>query len=148
MQPELTTPSRNALIHATQTNERLGHENLGFLSELHGFLPTIAPLRRFSGPFEAWDQLAAELPRLYSNLTLRRRVADLPILYADDEHLPDAHLLRAASFLGIVAHALHRVQPDVPTRTPDSIEVPWREVSRRLRRREPILSYIDLIVYN
>jgi sulfite reductase (NADPH) flavoprotein alpha-component len=140
--------AREVLVTAERINRRLGHENLGFLSERHGFMPTEQPLSAMPASHAAWDQIAAELPDLYRSLRLRRALEQLPILRAGPEELPDRYLLRAASVLAILAHAYHYVEQRPPTRIPEAILHPWAEVRRRLGRDQQVLSYIDLIVYN
>ncbi|HSH82848.1 MAG TPA: cytochrome b5 domain-containing protein, partial [Herpetosiphonaceae bacterium] len=48
----------------------------------------------------------------------------------------------------IFAHAYHYVEPDPPERMPESILRPWQQITRRLQRPAPHLSFIDLNVYN
>src|SRR5918912_2466238 len=96
MPEQAVIPARSALISAEETNTRLGHENLGFLSESHGFLPRTPPLRGLPATHQVWDEMNARLPELYRNLTLRKALAALPLLSADENHLPDQLLNQAA----------------------------------------------------
>lgn len=139
---------RSVLLRAEQTSYELGHENLGFLSESHGFMPRDEPSRQLPPAFTAWDQAAAELPQLYASLRLRRTLDALPLLDASEASLPDRDLLRAAAVLAILSHAYWYVESSPPTRLPDALEIPWRTVRERLGRGPAVLSYIDLIVYN
>jgi sulfite reductase alpha subunit-like flavoprotein len=139
-------PARRVLNEATETNQRLGHENLGFLSESHGFMPRQQPLLNLPASYRAWDETAAQLPELFRSLTLRRTLDEMPILSAAD--LPEPYLLRAAAIIGIFAHAYFYVEPEPPAAIPESILRPWAEVSQRLQRPAPHLSFIDLNVYN
>ncbi|NKQ33998.1 MAG: hypothetical protein HF973_00110 [Chloroflexi bacterium] len=141
-------PSRVALIQAVEANRRLGHENLGFLSEEHGFMPTTPPLLELPSMYKAWDDIAANMPELYRTLTLRSAFDSLPVLSVTEADLPDRYLLRASALMSIFGYAYHRVQPEPPDKLPDSIMQPWLEITRRLGRRGPVLSYIDLIIYN
>jgi sulfite reductase (NADPH) flavoprotein alpha-component len=51
--------------------------------------------------------------------------------------------------MSILAHSYHRVEADPPQKPmPESIQRPWEEISQRLNRPAPHLSYIDLIMYN
>ncbi|HYU16683.1 MAG TPA: hypothetical protein VEL05_11445, partial [Candidatus Acidoferrum sp.] len=140
--------AREVLDTAQRINRRMGHENLGFLSESHGFMPAVPPLVELPRTHAAWDQAAAQLPELHRTLRLRRALAQLPVLGASAGELPDRALLRAASVLGILAHAYYYVEEKPPDRVPDAIMRPWAEVRKRLGREQPVLSYIDLIVYN
>lgn len=139
-------PSRRVLIEAEAENRRLGHENLGFLSETHGFMPTSPPLLALPPAYRLWDEMAAQLPELFRCLTLRAELERMPLLSAAD--LPDSYLLRAAAIFGIFAHAYHYVQPEPYTAIPESVQRPWAEISRRLQQPAPHLSFIDLNIYN
>lgn len=141
-------PARRVLTEAEETNRRLGHENLGFLSASHGFLPIEPPRLTLPESHHAWDEVAAELPELFRTVGLRRRLDHMPILSGVENELPDDDLYRAAAILGIFSHAYHYVEPAPYTRIPDSILKPWAEISRRLHRPAPHLSFIDLNIYN
>lgn len=141
-------PARAVLARATARAERDGHENRGFLSETHGFLPREAPRRALPPSHRAWDDTAAQLPELFRHLTLRATFDTLPVLPATGAALPDDALLRAAAVLGISAHAYFYADPDPPDELPASITRPWQEVSDRLDRPGPNLSFIDLNAYN
>jgi cytochrome b involved in lipid metabolism len=143
-----TAPARAILDRAEATNRSLGHENLGFLSAAHGFMPSLRPRERLPQAFEAWDFAAAALPELHASLELRSVFDRLPTLAAEAEHLPDAALLRAAHVLAMLAHAYYYVETRPPDALPAAITAPWARVRERLGRRAPVLSYIDLIVYN
>lgn len=143
------SPALRVLRRADATYLATGHENLGFLSEAYGFMPRDVPLQSLGSTHAAWDQAAAELTTAYRDLRVRERIEEIPLLPTDPEHLPDDELLRAAAILGMLAHAYwySRVQP--PEALPEAIERPWRDVRARLGRMgPPVLTYIDLIVYN
>jgi sulfite reductase alpha subunit-like flavoprotein len=136
------------LSAAERFNSTVGHENRGFLSWTHGFVPKIAPLTSLGPSFRAWDQLASELPTLYRDLSLRRRVEELPILDASAHNLENRELLRGCALLAIVAHAYWYVEPKAVDVLPPSIELPWQQLRARLGRSQEVLTYTDLIVYN
>lgn len=142
------SPCRTVLREAERRTADAGHENDGFLSWSHGFIPKNAPLRRLAPQFAAWDELAGELPTLYRDLTLRRRVEQLPLLDASEGALEDRQVLRACALLAIVAQAYWYVEVGAPEVLPEVIEKPWAQLRRRLGREQQVLSYIDLIVYN
>jgi sulfite reductase (NADPH) flavoprotein alpha-component len=131
---------------AQRYNAVAGHENRGFLSWSHGFVPKVVPLTALGRAFAAWDELAAELPELYRNLALRRRVRELPLL--DARELEEHELLRACALLAIVAHAYWYVEPKPPDVLPPAIRQPWQELRVRLGRSQEVLTYGDLVVYN
>jgi sulfite reductase alpha subunit-like flavoprotein len=144
----LLIPARKVLDAAVETNARLGHENLGFLSESHGFIPRALPLLRLPLSHQLWDDMAARLPELFRNVTLRPSLDQMTVLSVDEQDLPDRDLLRASVILSIFAHAYHYVEPDPPQRMPESIPRPWDQISRRLHRPAPHLSFIDMNLYN
>lgn len=142
-------PAREILNKATQTNRQLGHENLGPLSESHGFLPLSPPVLSLPPAFKVWDDMAENLPNLWRAIRVRQELHAMPVLSADKENLPDEYLLRASVIISILAHAYHRISAEPPDRPmPDSIQLPWEEITQRLQRPAPHLSYIDLILYN
>ncbi len=141
-------PARRVLQEAEALNQRLGHEHLGFLSLAHGFLPVAPPRLALAPSHAAWDEVAAALPEMFRTLTLRRRVAAMPLLSATEDALPDGDLYRAAAILGILAHAYHYVEAAPYDHTPETILRPWAELSPRLHRPAPHLSFIDLNIYN
>lgn len=145
---EATIPARRVLTEAEETNRRLGHANLGFLSASHGFMPVEQPRLSLPASHQTWDEVASELPEFFRTLGLRRRLDSMPILDGTDKTLPDGDLYRAAAILGIFSHAYHYVESAPYQHIPDSILKPWAEVSRRLHRPAPHLSFIDLNIYN
>lgn len=141
-------PARRVLLAASLANARAGHENAGFLSPEHGFMPAQPPRLALPPSHRAWDELAAQLPELARDLCLRAAVDALPELPAGADALPDDSLLRAAALLGILAHAYYHIEAGTPTALPTTLTHPWQTVARRLGRAGPHLSYIDLIVSN
>jgi sulfite reductase alpha subunit-like flavoprotein len=141
-------PARQVLSAAEETNRRLGHENLGFLSESHGFMPWELPSLALPPSHQGWDEMAAHLPEMFRTLTLRASLERMPLLSAAKAALPEQYLLRASAIFSIFAHAYYYVEPVPPAGTPLSIQQPWEEISRRLDRPAPHLSFIDLNVYN
>lgn len=141
-------PSRRVLIEVQEQNQKLGHENRGFLSESHGFMPITQPSLKLPQSHKIWDEVAADLPEMFRSLTLRFKLDRMPVLSAQADALPDADLLRASAIFGIFAHAYHYVQPDPYERIPDSILQPWMEISKRLEQPAPHLSFTDLNAYN
>jgi cytochrome b involved in lipid metabolism len=139
-------PARRVLLEASARNLELGHENHGFLSEEAGFMPRVAPLASLPASHRAWDDAAASLPELFRTLGLRRALDRMPLLSAED--LPPRYLHRASTIFSIFAHAYHYVETNPPERIPDSVLKPWAEISRRLDRKGPFLSFIDMNAYN
>ena len=141
-------PSRAAFEGAVAFNRAQGHENFGFVSAEHGFLPSSPPLLSLPQYFQLWDSVAAELPSLFRNLKVRHTLDALPYLDVDSDHLPDRYLLRASSLVSILMHAYVRVEASSPPALPQHLMQAWEVISRRLERSAPFLSYVDLILYN
>jgi sulfite reductase (NADPH) flavoprotein alpha-component len=142
-------PARLILTTASQANKRLGHENLGSLSESHGFLPTKPLSLQLPSGYEVWDEMAENLPELFQTLTVRQALEAMPILSAAEADLPDEHVLRASVILSMLAHSYHRIAADPPEKPmPDGVQLPWEQITRRLDRTAPHLSYVDLIINN
>ncbi|HEX4352340.1 MAG TPA: hypothetical protein VHZ95_05485, partial [Polyangiales bacterium] len=141
-------PAHRTLRGYERVNARAGHENAGFLSEAHGYLPVESPLEKLDTRFTSWDEAAAELPSLYRELSVRRRLESLPVLDAGRDALPKPQVLRACALLGVLAHAYWYADCRRPTALPEAISAPWSQLRGRLGRSQPVLSYIDLIVYN
>ncbi|MFF4775772.1 FHA domain-containing protein [Microtetraspora fusca] len=140
--------ARRVVEAAEEHNRRVGHELDGFLSLAHGFLPVEPPLLAFPESHRAWDEMTDRLPELFRRLSLRRAFDAMPVLDARPEALPDRYLLRASTLLGVFAHAYQYMAIDPPTALPDSLLRPWTTVSRRLGKKIPAVSYIDLFFYN
>ncbi len=140
-------PARVVLENAIARNDALGHENLGSLSYSHGFLPRREPLAALPSSHKAWDDLAAAIPALFRTYSVRDAIADLPLLSADD--LPDECVLRASSLFSILAHLYWYCEPQPPEDgIPPQIQIPWEQITRRLDRPAPHLSFIDLNSHN
>lgn len=140
-------PTLRVMEAAIATNARLGHENLGSLSYTHGFLPPNEPLRALPASHRAWDEAAAAFPAMLRDFRARRDLDALPLLSADD--LPDEYLVRASSIISIMAHLYWYCEPTEPANgIPTVIQTPWEQITRRLDRIAPHLSFIDLNTHN
>ena len=140
--------ARRVVTAAEAHNKKVGHELDGFLSIEHGFLPADPPLLDFPDSHQPWDAMVDRLPELFRRLTLRREFDRLPTLDAGPESLPDRYLFRASTLLGVFAHAYQYMAIDPPVGLPESLLQPWTEVSQRLGKKTPAVSYIDLFFYN
>ena len=148
-QASIIAPARRVLDSAIATNDALGHDNLGSLSYSHGFLPRQQPIHQFPSSHHAWDQIAAEIPYLFRMFAVRRAVADLPVLSALPTDLPDEYVLRASSLFSILAHVYWYSDPEPPADgIPPQIQLPWEQITKRLDRPAPHLSFIDLNSHN
>ena len=141
-------PSRAVLRRAEETRAETGLELGGFLSEAQGFLPSIPRPEAFPSSHAAWDEITAALPSLWRDVGVRKASGELPLLRGTAAALPDEHLWRASSVLGMLAHSYVRSEIDPPDTLPPTIQVPWEEVSTRLGREEPFLQFSDIILGN
>ncbi|KJK33677.1 hypothetical protein UK23_45180 [Lentzea aerocolonigenes] len=129
----------------------------GDLTFSSGFMPRTAADRPLTGAHEAWEQLAGQLPALTTSPHAQRIIADLPMIPAGVDDLPDSQLKRAATVLGAIAQSYWRfgigpmylargeqISPDLPA----VVERPWRQVNHRLGRAEVTLSTEDCFFNN
>lgn len=106
-----------------------------------GFLPVDDPLPHLPAAFDAWEQLAAELPALTAAQRVRWAVEQLPPfpLAALDTARAE---WRAKVLLAHVANCYIWTEPPVPAMLPARIAVPWHTVATRLGM-PPMLTYAD-----
>lgn len=69
--PDNRIAARRVVEDAQRTNKALGHENLGFLSFEHGYMPASLPETELPKSHKPWDEAAASLPVTYRDLSLR-----------------------------------------------------------------------------
>ncbi len=142
-------PARRVLEEAIAVNDQLGHDNLGSLSYSHGFLPRQEPMKQLPSSHKTWDEVAADIPHLFRTFAVRKILNEMPLLSADQADLPDEHLLRASSLFSILAHLYWYSEPEPPDNgIPSQIQQPWQQISKRLDRPAPHLSFIDLNTHN
>ena len=81
----------------------------------------------------------------------------MPLLDASAASLPDADLHRAATILGMLAHAFVRLEGGEPLTLkykkhsdilPPSLELPWVEVCKRLGREVASLTFVEGVAHN
>lgn len=107
------------------------------------------PLNQLPQSHRGWDALAADLPVLVRDLQVRERMNGMPLLDASAAVLPDAFLARASSLLAIFAHCYwHNEFNNTPRNLPPSLMLPWVQVTGRLGRQVPVMTYEDLYTYN
>ena len=143
-----TRPAARVLEEAARRNASLGHENLGSLSESHGFVSIRPPLHDLPAPHDAWVEAADELPELCRTLTVRHRLDELPLLDASLEALADRDLLRAASVIGLLAQAYNHLPMRPPDRLPEHLVRPWLQIAARLDRPRLTLTNSDYMWHN
>src|SRR5918999_4823360 len=143
-----TAPAARVLTEVARRNASLGHENLGPLSESHGFVSINAPMHDLPAPHDAWVEAADELPELCKSLTVRCRLDELPLLDASPEALAERDLLRAASVIGLLAHAYNHIPIRLPDRLPEQLVRPWLQIAARLDRPKLTLTNTDYMWHN
>jgi sulfite reductase alpha subunit-like flavoprotein len=141
-------PALRVLEEVARRNASLGHENLGPLSESHGFVSTSPPMHDLPAPHDAWVEAADELPELCRTLRVRLRLDELPLLDASPAALADRDLLRAASVIGLLAHAYNHIPIRLPERLPEQLVRPWLQVAARLDRPKLTLTNTDYMWHN
>ena len=143
-----TAPAARVLEAATLRNAASAHENLGSLSESHGFVTVSPPVHDLPAPHAAWVEAADELPELCRTLTVRRRLDELDLLDASADTLDERDLLRAASVVGLLAQAYNNMPMRAPEGVPDQLVRPWLQIAERLGRPKLTLSTTDYIWHN
>ncbi|MGI9017325.1 MAG: cytochrome b5 domain-containing protein [Euzebya sp.] len=133
--------------------EREGAPHRGAISSSAGFLPATAPAQALPASHRAWDEGAADLPRMWRDLSARRDLKSLPLLPAGEDELADADLWRASVTLSGMVYAYVRCDVDdlhkaAPTQVPDPLAVPWQQVAQRMGRRTAHVALDDLVLHN
>ncbi|MDX1959705.1 MAG: cytochrome b5 domain-containing protein [Leptospiraceae bacterium] len=127
------------------------------ISENFGFLPPLLPIDRLPNSHKAWDQIASQIPDLFFSQKTQKILEELPLLRADESELESVFLSRASTILSILASCYwrHGYERFFSIRTsnvdgflPDSIIIPWLDVTRRLGRLNPFQSATDLFLNN
>lgn len=111
-----------------------------------GFLPAADPLRRLPEDFEAWDEAAAELPKLMLGDRLREHLERLPPFHSAQLESRE-QCERAMLVLSFLGHAYVWGGERPADRLPARLAVPWQRVARRLGR-PPVLSYASYALHN
>ena len=111
-----------------------------------GFLPASDPLERLPAAFDAWEQLAAELPKLLGASAVRGAVAAMPELAAAALD-GDRERRRAMVLLSYLGHAYVWGEPEPLAALPRQLAVPWAAVADALGR-PPVLSYASYALDN
>lgn len=106
-----------------------------------GFLPETDPALRLPSAFHAWDETAAELPKLLAAGRARDTLSRLPQL-APRTLETAGERERALGILSLFGHAaVHESwRQSSATSVPSSIAIPWVALARDMRRL-PVLTY-------
>ena len=111
-----------------------------------GFLPSPDPLERLPAPFEPWEDIAHDLPKLLVARRVRPVLDRLPILLPRELTEARQHR-RAMLLLSFLGHAYVWGDPEPADRLPSGIAVPWHTIAQRLGR-PPVLSYASYALEN
>jgi indoleamine 2,3-dioxygenase len=116
------------------------------LTRERGFLPSQDPLPGLPAAFDAWEQLAVELPKLMATTRVRTFLEQAP---AFDVGLlrNEAEFERAMLILSYLGHAYVWGQTQTVYRLPAVLAQPWQQVAQKLGR-PPILSYASYALHN
>ncbi len=116
------------------------------LSRERGFLPSSDPLSRLSQEFDAWENAAHSLPKLFAGDRLRETLAALPpfpLAAITNERERE----RAMVLLSYLGHAYVWGGRRPATVLPARVAVPWHAVATELGR-PPVLSYSSYALHN
>ncbi len=106
-----------------------------------GFLPADDPLTRLPEAFDAWERLAAELPKLIAAQRVRQAVRALPE-FPVEKLGGEAEWWRAKVLISHVANCYLWADPPVTQVLPAILARPWHQVAVRLGM-PPALTYAD-----
>ena len=116
------------------------------LSHERGFLPPEDPLIRLPRAFDAWEDLAHRLPKLFASDQIRGTIADLPPFPV--EAISDVREReRAMVLLSYLGHAYVWGGSRPALILPARLAVPWHEVAGTLGQ-PPVLSYSSYALHN
>jgi indoleamine 2,3-dioxygenase len=111
----------------------------------NGFLPINDPLTSLSTEFQAWEETAAELPKLLVSNQFKKRLENLPFFAVEKLHTLTEYE-RAMLIFSFLGHAyLWGGEPTL--KIPKILAQPWNQVAVYLAR-PPILSYSSYALHN
>ncbi len=116
------------------------------LASERGFLPAHDPLCCLPQEFEAWEQVASELPKWFLSDRLRLRFEELPP-FPLEAIATERELERAMLLLSYFGHAYVWGGDRPAAVLPRRLAVPWHKVAERLGR-PPVLSYSSYALHN
>lgn len=171
----LGAPARQVIIRAEEVGPRSGWRD-GFLTAEYGFVPpdsldsSVASLA--NSPGRIWSDLCERMPGCVARGRVRDSIASLPVVEATEDVIPDNALWAALVALGMLCsicryedkHDGHEgvslsssnkpkveLSDDVVEEVkglPRSIGLPYFQVSKRMGRPIPHLTFVDQSSYN
>src|SRR5215510_14297423 len=116
------------------------------LDSKRGFLPLQDPLTRLPQAFDAWEDAATTLPKLFASDHTRRTLEALPP-FPLDEITQDRERERAMVLLSYLGHAYVWGELRPAEVLPQRLAVPWHTIASSLGR-PPVLSYSSYALHN
>ncbi|KAL2116173.1 hypothetical protein VTJ04DRAFT_10428 [Mycothermus thermophilus] len=166
----LGAPARQVMIRAEEIGPRTGWKD-GYLSAEHGFCPpdyNEAPAALANSPGRIWSDLCERMPGCVARGKIRESIEALPLIEGTEDVIPDQALWAAVVALGMLC-SIYRYEDKndghegVTTTTvkrrptcemgddlceeligiPRCIALPYWQISRRLGRAIPHLTFFD-----
>lgn len=113
---------------------------------IRGFLPTTDPLVRLPQAFDAWENLAQQLPKFLVSDSIRAFVKPLPP-FETSKLRSEPEFRRAMVILSYLGHSYAWGEAQPVDEFPKVLAHPWYEVSTKLGR-PPVLSYASYALDN
>lgn len=171
----LGAPARQVMIRAEEIGPATGWKD-GYLSAEHGFCPPDydeAPGALANSPGRIWSDLCERMPGCVARGRVRESVAMLPIVEGTEDVIPDRALWAAVVALGVLCSIYRYEQKhdgnngisvngtkwkpncemgdglvEELADIPRSIALPYYQVSRRIGRAIPHLTFYDQSSFN
>lgn len=171
----LGAPARQVLLRAEELGPRTGWRD-GYLSMEHGFCPPDADAAAGAlakSPGRIWSDLCERMPGCVARGRVRESIAALPVIEGTEYVIPDKALWAALVALGMLCSIYRyedkhdgseginvgsRTQPanvemsdelgDEVKGIPRSIGLPYYQISKRMGRSIPHLTFFDQSSYN
>ncbi|KAL1836788.1 hypothetical protein VTJ49DRAFT_4645 [Mycothermus thermophilus] len=166
----LGAPARQVMLRAEEIGPRTGWKD-GYLSVEHGFCPpdySESPAALANSPGRIWSDLCERMPGCVARGKIRESIAALPLIEGTEDVIPDQALWAAVVALGMlcsiyryedkndghegVTTGTTRWKPNVEMGDdlceeligiPRCIALPYWQVSRRIGRAIPHLTFFD-----
>ncbi|KAM7208397.1 alpha subunit of putative sulfite reductase [Naviculisporaceae sp. PSN 640] len=171
----LGAPARQVMIRAEEVGPATGWKD-GYLSAEHGFCPpdyNEAPGALANSPGRIWSDLCERIPGCVARGKVRESVAALPLVQGTEDVIPDKALWAAVVALGMICSIYRyedkndgnegvtvnptKYRPDCDmgdelgeemAGIPLCVALPYWQISRRMGRAIPHLTFPDQASYN